>query len=80
VLTLAATYLYLDPQTPRADTFRQVRLETPLRIFSSEGQLLAEFGERRAIPISIDQIPRHFLDAVVSIEDKRFYEHSGIDF
>ncbi len=80
VLTLAATYLYLDPQTPRADTFRQVRLETPLRIFSREGQLLAEFGERRAIPISIDQIPRDFLDAVVSIEDKRFYEHSGIDF
>ncbi len=80
VLTLAATYLYLDPQTPRADTFRQVRLETPLRIYSREGQLLAEFGERRAIPISIDQIPRHFLDAVVSIEDKRFYEHSGIDF
>jgi len=80
VLTLAAAYLYLDPQTPRADTFRQVRLETPLRIFSREGQLLAEFGERRAIPIGIDQIPPHFLDAVVSIEDKRFYEHSGIDF
>ena len=79
VLTLAATYLYLDPQTPSAESFRKVRLETPLRIYSREGSLLGEFGERRVIPIRIDQIPRDFLDAVVSVEDKRFYEHSGID-
>jgi len=79
VLTLAAAWLYLDPHTPNAESFRNVRLETPLRIYARDGELLAEFGERRTIPVKIDAIPADFINAVVSIEDKRFYEHSGID-
>lgn len=79
VLTLAAAWLYLDPHTPSAESFRNVRLETPLRIYARGGELLAEFGERRTIPLKIDAIPEDFIHAVVSIEDKRFYEHSGID-
>ncbi|MCP5184244.1 MAG: PBP1A family penicillin-binding protein [Pseudomonadales bacterium] len=79
LLTLAAAYLYLDPQTPSAESFRHVRLETPLRIYARDDRLIAEFGERRVIPIGFDQIPRQFINAVVSTEDKRFYEHAGID-
>jgi penicillin-binding protein 1A len=80
VLSLAGVYLYLDPQIPRAETYRHVQLETPLRVYSSEGELLAEFGERRRIPISLERVPPLFVRAILDTEDKRFYEHVGIDF
>jgi penicillin-binding protein 1A len=79
VLSLAAAYLYLDPQIPDAATYRQVRLETPLRVFTADRQLIAEFGERRLIPVTLDQVPDLFVRAVLDTEDKRFYEHSGVD-
>jgi penicillin-binding protein 1A len=79
VLTLAAVYLYLDPQIPRAETYRQIRLETPLRVFTADGKLMAEFGERRLIPVTLDQIPPLFVRAVLDTEDKRFYDHGGVD-
>ena len=80
VLTLAALFLYLDPQVPKAETYRNVQLETPLRIYASDGALLAEFGERRLIPITLDDVPAQFVNALLDTEDKRFYQHSGIDF
>lgn len=80
VLSLAGVYLYLNPQTPQAETYRNVQLETPLRVFSEDGALLAEFGERRLIPITLDQVPDLFVSALLDTEDKRFYEHNGIDF
>jgi len=80
VLSLAGVFLYLDPQIPPAESYRSVKLETPLRIFSHDGALIAEFGERRVIPISLDQVPEHFINALLDTEDKRFYQHSGIDF
>jgi penicillin-binding protein 1A len=79
VLSLAGVYLYLDPQIPDAVTYRQVRLETPLRVYTADRQLIAEFGERRLIPITLDQVPPLFVRAVLDTEDKRFYEHSGVD-
>ena len=80
VLTLAGIYLYLDPQIPRAESYRHVKLETPLRVYTRDGALLAEFGERRLIPIAFDQVPPLFVSALLDTEDKRFYEHSGIDY
>ena len=79
-LTLAGVFLYLNPQIPAAETYRHVRLETPLRVFTADGALIAEFGERRRIPIGLEQVPRHFINALLDTEDKRFYQHSGIDF
>jgi penicillin-binding protein 1A len=80
VLSLAGMFLYLDPQVPDAASYRQVKLETPLRVYSEDGALLAEFGERRLIPVALEQVPQQFIDALLNTEDKRFYEHSGIDF
>ena len=79
-LTLAAVFLYLNPQIPAAESYRHVKLETPLRVFTDDEALIAEFGERRRIPIRFDQVPRHFINALLDTEDKRFYQHSGIDF
>lgn len=80
VLGIAGMYLYLDPKNPDAESYRNYQLETPMRIFSSEGALIAEFGERRLIPVAIEDVPQLYLDAVVSTEDKRFFQHQGIDW
>ncbi|MXW54640.1 MAG: PBP1A family penicillin-binding protein [Gammaproteobacteria bacterium] len=80
VLCLSGMYLYLDPKSPDVETYRTYQLEQPLRIFSAEGALLAEFGDRRLIPVAIEDVPKLYLDAVVSTEDKRFFHHQGIDW
>ncbi|MEZ5552823.1 MAG: PBP1A family penicillin-binding protein [Pseudomonadales bacterium] len=80
VLSLAGMYLYLDPQIPRAETYRHVKLETPLRVYTADARLIAEFGERRLIPVTLAEVPGHFISALLDTEDKRFYEHNGVDF
>ena len=80
IIGLAGTYLYLDPQTPAAESYRNVKLQQPLRIFAADGALIAEFGERRLIPITLAEVPQQFVNALLDTEDKRFYEHQGIDF
>ena len=80
MLGLAGTYLYLDPQVPRAESYRTLRLQTPLRIFSADGAFMGEFGERRRIPLPREAFPELFVQAVLDTEDKRFYRHRGIDW
>lgn len=80
LLGLAGTYLYLDPQVPRAESYRTLRLQTPLRIFSADGAFMGEFGERRRIPLPREAFPELFVKAVLDTEDKRFYRHHGIDW
>ena len=80
VLSLAGVFLYLNPQIPSAETYRHVRLETPLRIFAQGGELMAEFGERRVIPVTLAEVPPVFVHALLDTEDKRFYSHGGVDF
>ena len=80
VLTLAGIYLYLNPQVPNAASYRDVKLETPLRVLSRDGKLLAEFGERRVVPVTMDEVPDLFVRALVDTEDKRFFSHRGIDY
>ena len=77
-LVLAAAFLYLNPQVPDAASFRDVKLRAPLRIYSADDKLIQEFGER-LIPITFEDIPETFINALLDTEDKRFFEHSGID-
>lgn len=80
VLLVCALVLYLDPQIPDAESYRKYQYETPLRIFSNDGALIAEFGSRRLNPIALADAPQAYIDALISTEDKRFYRHSGIDW
>jgi penicillin-binding protein 1A len=75
----ASGFLYLSPKLPDRESYTNIRLENPLRIFSSDGKLLAEFGSRRSNPVDYDAIPPLIVSALVSSEDKRFYEHNGVD-
>ena len=73
-------YLYVSPQLPSISGLSDVRLQVPLRIYSSDGALLGEFGEKRRTPKPIDEIPLLMQQAFLSAEDDRFYQHPGVDY
>lgn len=75
-----AAYYYVQPSLPAAETIRDIPLEVPLRIYSRDGHLISEIGERRRIPITYEEVPQHVVDAFVAAEDRRFFEHPGVDY
>jgi penicillin-binding protein 1A len=79
VMLAASGFLYLSPKLPDRESYTNIRLENPLRIFSSDGKLLAEFGSRRSNPVDYTAIPPLITQALIASEDKRFFEHNGVD-
>ncbi len=79
-IALAGLYIYLNPQLPSIEGLSDVRLQVPLRIYSSDGSLLGEFGEKRRSPKSLEEIPARLRQAFLSAEDDRFFEHPGVDY
>ena len=75
-LALAVAY----PNLPEINSLTDYRPKLPLRVFSSDGVLLGEFGEERRNFVSIKQIPQVMKDAVLAAEDARFYQHGGVDY
>jgi penicillin-binding protein 1A len=73
-------YYYVEPGLPAAETIRDIPLEVPLRIFSRDGYLISEIGERKRIPVTYDEVPGFVVHAFIAAEDRRFFEHSGIDY
>ena len=73
-------YYYVQPGLPPAETIRDIPLQIPLRIFSRDGYLISEIGERRRILVTYDELPQHVVDAFVAAEDQRFFVHPGIDY
>lgn len=79
LLVLSGVALTLSPALPDVDTLRDVKLQTPLRVYSKDHKLIAEFGEMRRLPISFEQIPQGFIDAILAAEDDNFLHHHGVD-
>jgi len=79
VMVAASLYLYISPKLPDRETYSNLRLENPLRIYSADNKLIAEFGSRRSTPIKYEDIPPLVTNALISTEDKRFYQHRGVD-
>jgi len=65
-LALAAAYFYYAPKLPDVETLRDVQLQTPLRIYSEDNKLVSEFGEKRRTPISFNQIPQNYINALLA--------------
>jgi len=78
VLVLAAFFLYLSPDLPSVDSIRDVRLQTPLRIYSADNKLIGEFGDMRRNPVKLKDVPQTFIDALLAAEDAEFYSHHGV--
>jgi len=80
LLSVLGTYLLIAPSLPSIEGLSDVKLQVPLRIYSRDGQLLGEFGEKRRSPKRLEEIPLQLRQAFLSAEDDRFYEHPGIDY
>src|SRR5690554_741154 len=50
-----------------------------MQVYTVDGKLISQFGEQRRIPVTYDELPQQLIDAVLSTEDSRFYEHFGVD-
>ena len=74
------TYWYLAPKLPSAEALRDVRLQVPLRVYTRDHKLLAEFGEKRRKPLRLDEVPERLVQAILAGEDDRFFEHPGVDW
>lgn len=78
MLTLIA--LILTPTLPALDDLSGAQLKVPLRVYTADGELLAEFGEEKRIPVKIEEVPDLLIKAVLAAEDRSFYYHHGVDF
>ncbi len=79
LLSFSGAYLYLSPTLPSVDSLRSIQLQIPLRVYSSDGKLIAEFGEMRRAPIRFADIPPEFIQALLAAEDDNFANHYGVD-
>jgi penicillin-binding protein 1A len=80
VCAIGITYLVLEPDLPDVETLRDIQLQVPLRVFSEDGKLLGIFGEKRRIPVTVEEMPDLLKQAFLAGEDARFYQHPGIDY
>ena len=78
-LLLSSFYLYLQPALPQVEQLRDMRLQTPLRVYSRDRELIAEFGEMRRTPLGIEDVSSQQIQAFLAAEDSRFESHQGVD-
>jgi len=80
IITLVIVSLYVLPGLPNIETLKDVKMQVPLRVYSSDLSLIAEFGEKRRTPIQIENVQPKLIEAFLSAEDDRFYVHPGVDW
>ncbi len=79
VAVLLGLYFYYAPGLPPVDSLREVRLQTPLQVYTHDRRLIGEFAEQRREPVPIAEMPEQLLQAFVAAEDERFFRHRGVD-
>jgi len=80
VAAVVGAYLYVAPELPPVESLREVQLQVPLRVYTRDGRLIAEFGEKRRTPVSYDDVPARMVQAITAAEDDRFFDHPGVDY
>ena len=78
LLAFAATMIW--PTLPSLEVLTDYRPKVPLRIYSADGKLIGEFGEERRSVVSIREVPKPMVDAILAAEDERYFQHKGVDY
>ncbi|OZB06887.1 MAG: penicillin-sensitive transpeptidase [Idiomarina sp. 34-48-12] len=78
-IAVVGLYFYWEDDLPSVAELKEVRLKTPMQVYSSDGEMIAQFGEIRRIPLKLEDIPQPLINAFLATEDQRFYDHFGID-
>ncbi|MDF1588616.1 MAG: penicillin-binding protein 1A [Gammaproteobacteria bacterium] len=80
IISASTVYLLLAPKLPSTAQLKEIQLQVPLRIFSAEKLLIAEFGEKRRVPVEYNDVPPLLIQAFLASEDDRFFQHHGVDY
>ncbi|MDA7853210.1 penicillin-binding protein 1A [Porticoccaceae bacterium] len=78
LVVASCLYLYLNPKLPSVEELKEIELQIPLRIYSQDLKVIAEFGEKKRSPVLFNEIPQPMIDAFLAAEDDSFFEHRGI--
>ncbi len=79
-LLFAFVAVMVWPTLPTLEVLTDYRPKVPLRVYSADGKLIGEFGEERRAVVSIQQVPKPMVDAILAAEDERYYQHKGVDY
>jgi penicillin-binding protein 1A len=77
---LACSFVYVAPSLPTVEAMRKVEMQVPLRVYTTSGELIAQIGEQRRLPVTYEQIPPLVRQAFLAAEDDGFFEHGGVDY
>ena len=80
VMSVTSLNIYIDSKLPNEQTIKDIELQIPLKIYSSDRKLIGEFGEQRRTALKFDDIPPHYINAVLAAEDDNFFFHSGVSY
>ena len=81
--TITGAYIYyqkLLSDLPDVAELQKISYQTPFRVYSQDKKLIAQFGEKRREPITINQVPKQLIQAFLAAEDDRYYDHPGVDY
>lgn len=79
-LALLAITFFVVPKLPAIESLKDVQFQVPLRVYSRDQKLIAEFGEKKRAPLSYEETPGLMIQAVLAAEDNRFFDHPGVDY
>ncbi|WP_180706044.1 penicillin-binding protein 1A [Psychromonas sp. CD1] len=79
IITVAGIYYSVKNDLPDVASIQNIKLQVPMKVYSIDGELISQFGEKRRIPLTIDKVPKQLINAFIATEDNRFYQHFGID-
>jgi penicillin-binding protein 1A len=83
VLAGTGTYLVyqmVEPELPDITVLSDIKLQVPLSVYSQDEKLIAQFGEKKRIPVATNKIPQRLMEAFIAAEDDRFFSHPGVDY
>jgi penicillin-binding protein 1A len=79
IFSIFILYLTLRDELPNINSLKDVQWQTPMQIYSNDGLLISQFGEKKRKPLNFDEIPQSLINALLATEDDRFYFHFGVD-
>ena len=80
IVTGYLVYSHFEAELPDIQVLRNIEYQEPLSIYSKEGLLLGQFGDKKRIPITMDDVPKQQINAFLAAEDSSFYTHNGVDY
>lgn len=78
-----AAYVYwqhIQPNLPSVSELKNIQMQVPMYVYTSDNKLVAEYGEKKRIPLTYEQFPPAMVNAILAAEDDRFFEHPGVDY